>query len=776
MQHDRINEIKTLISSSRDFCMLPEIRKAVAEIPECGKAVNSFLATLNEIEQGLTEVPQIDVALIGRSRHGKSTLINSLAQEDILKTSAIRPCTATIVKLVYAENWSLEIEFVKKRELLSDWKNAVEDAAEFLKKEDEQSDDPRYLQDTLERFIELFGIDKELPPKQLLQAVKSAEIPTEIREWLGQMAKPTTQNIEVLKRAVSKFLSTEDKYWTVVDRCTIRGPFENWHPQLAIIDLPGTNDLNAHRTQITNSVRNKAKAVAIVTSESNLGTDIDSWLRESRVLADFLEAKASRRQHLFIIRTQLDSFEPKIESPTNSASMTPDEQEEMEEKLYQEAIEEYKEQQTIAYHEMLKDIVSPILGSNSESEDENSKRKELLNRVSNVPVHFVSALAYEVFQGRAEVGRRRKQNLIADFGNDEGLTGVPKLLEFMNQIASDYLEQNFYDDLAAQIESEVALIGHFFRTQNAILEAARNGAGSSVISLTNNVKNEIVPWIRHEISNTVGQLKTSGDYGTEAIRHRLDQNWRLSERRFQDKIDKWNLYAWNSLKSTARKDGVHITASGNYIDIPQDVCSVLVDDLLLVWTSYRDFVIEKQVNKVTEDFAMQLTAKLKETKQGIENPDAEEAINEIIEQLISIAGVQRESLLRKVESKIEELESIRKPAYQFVQNSFKPTFEKIANEGGTGCQNRMRNLLIDGFSSNLSNIRNYINDLVNNSAGGLLDSCVDAMNQFGQKASRRILDTTEEVQLIQTNKDLKEVEDQSRVISAAYKLLPPPKA
>lgn len=190
MQHDRINEIKTLISSSREFCMLPEIRKAVAEIPECGKAVNSFLATLSEIEQSLTEVPQIDVALIGSSRHGKSTLINSLAQEGILKTSATRPCTATIVKLVYSEEWSVEIEFVKKRELVRDWKNAIADAAEFLDKEDEKSDDPRYLHDTLERFIELFGVDRELPPQELLHAVESATIPTELSGWLGKMAQP----------------------------------------------------------------------------------------------------------------------------------------------------------------------------------------------------------------------------------------------------------------------------------------------------------------------------------------------------------------------------------------------------------------------------------------------------------------------------------------------------------------------------------------------------------------------------------------------------------
>ena len=91
-------------------------------------------------------------------------------------------------------------------------------------------------------------------------------------------------------------MSTSDVYWTIVEDCEINGPFENWHHSLSLVDLPGTNDSDPQRTLVTNSVRESATAVAIVTSDSNIGPDIEEWLRNSSVLANFLESTNKRKQ------------------------------------------------------------------------------------------------------------------------------------------------------------------------------------------------------------------------------------------------------------------------------------------------------------------------------------------------------------------------------------------------------------------------------------------------------------------------------------------------
>ena len=656
-------------------------------------------------------------------------------------------------------------------DLKSDWKNAVADARDFLAGSNEQPDNPRYLQETLERFIELFSIDKHLPPNELVEQVATFKIAKDIHQFLGQMLTHKTSNIEKIKDRVAEFLSTDGHLWTIVDRCTIKGPFKNWHPQLGIIDLPGTNDLNAHRAQITNSVRNQASAVALVTSESNLGVDIESWLRDSQVLSNFLEAQESRRQHLFIIRTQLDGHVPKIDLKFDESSAVS--KEDQEEKLYQGAIEKYKQEQTDAYHDMLQDIVSPLLQVSSADDDYSEKRRELIQRISNVPVHFVSALAFEVFQGRHEMATRQRNNLLANFNDDENLTGIPSLLDYVNQIAAEYLECNFFEDKKREIASEVAQLGQFFRTQQVALEVAKQGAGGELTTITNNIRQEVLPWINTQISTTVSEFHGSGKAGAEALHHRLEQSWLLSERRLQDKLDKWNQYAWNSLRAMGRKGGVHLTSSGTYIDIAQDICSVLVDDLLLVWTSYRDHVIEKQVNRVTQEFSSQLIDKLHEARTVIDDPEARSAINDMIVQLGNIAHLNREKLLRSVEQKIKELESIRQPAYKHIRESLRPTFDRIAEERGPGCQQRMRQILENAFNAKLTGIRSEINTLVHDSANGLLEHCSEAMASFGHVASDDIANTLNEVRAISV-RDLVAIEQDAVILDGAVKLLPAP--
>ena len=116
--------------------------------------------------------------------------------------------------------------------------------------------------------------------------------------------------------------------------------------------------------------------------------------------------------------------------------------EDQEENLYQDAIAKYKQEQTDSYHDMLHDIVSPLLQASSAADEYSEKRRELVQRISNVPVHFVSALAFEVFQGRHDMATRQRKNLLANFNDDENLTGIPRLLDYLNQIAAEYLECN----------------------------------------------------------------------------------------------------------------------------------------------------------------------------------------------------------------------------------------------------------------------------------------------------------------------------------------------
>ena len=315
---DRQATLRARLSSIYQSLCRPEMVNSVAAIDGARERVAQLQSTVQSIEKELQGIPTIKVALLGPSRHGKSTLLNALAACSILPTSDIKPCTASIVSLKRGDEWGFDIRFVSKRRLDDERRRAVEDAKEYLDRVskgmtgDEEPDDPTYLHTTLQRFIQLFEIDKGLSPNDLVQIIESAVIPEHISRLLGRNARPRSANVDQMRHVVEKYLSTKDTLWTIVDTCEISGPFENWHPNLQLIDVPGTNDTDPQRTRITNSLRTTAKAVAICTSDSNLGPDIQSWLRNSSVLGDFLEATEQSRQHLFILRTKFDSFHPEM--------------------------------------------------------------------------------------------------------------------------------------------------------------------------------------------------------------------------------------------------------------------------------------------------------------------------------------------------------------------------------------------------------------------------------------------------------------------------------
>ena len=285
MSADRIEALNTRIDDVDRSLMTQEVRTVATEVPALMSEIDSLRGILRELRDALAKVPSIEVAFLGPSRHGKSTLLNALARATVLPMSDIRPCTASIVSMQFNPDWSINVKFVGKDELMSDWRQAVDDAQEYLQRlrdrnlDGEKPDDPRYFQSSLQRFIQLFRIDPEQSPEALVEQVRTATIRREDAKFIGSSARPKAKDLEGMRREVEGFLSTRGVYWTIVESCDIAGPFEGWHSNLRLLDLPGTNDTNPHRTAITNRLREKAEAVAIVVGESNLGMDIQSWLR-----------------------------------------------------------------------------------------------------------------------------------------------------------------------------------------------------------------------------------------------------------------------------------------------------------------------------------------------------------------------------------------------------------------------------------------------------------------------------------------------------------------
>ena len=761
----RINEIRIALNSG-------DAISATRTYPECVEAVARIKNKLAEFESSLGDIPPIDVVVLGPSRHGKSTLLNSLVQTELLPTSDVKPCTASILTLNYAPEWSVHVQFVNREQFQGELREALRNAQEALQPsgEDEVSaEEPRFNKSDLQRFIQLFRVDSDLPPDQLLAAVQNAKIPAEADQWLGKNMEVKADNINEMRSVVAKYLSTEDVFWTIVEHCNIFGPFPEWHPSLRLVDLPGTNDTDPHRTAITNSKRENATAVAIVTSESNLGPDIESWLRNSSVLANFLEATDKLGQRLFIIRTKLDSYHPNT-NRDRVGELSDNE----ENQIHRKAVESYKAEQTSTFLAMLRNIAGPKLPSGRDDVSR-SRRAELLARIGNIRVFFVSALAHEVFSDRFSTTRKTECSLYDYFDEDIKATGVPALRTFLTDVASTYLSENFYDDLESKIESEVGLLASSFqKIRAATLAELVPGGNKSLQEIDTRVKDELIPWLNREVAEKSEQFRLQTNIGATGIMDRLKQVEGISERRIQDKVTSWSRLHWASLRSVARKGGIHVTSRGENIDINEDICSVLIDDVVLAWTDFRDRSISKGIENIMIGLSAEIERRLHELQQGHSIPEVAEAVLQISCQLLNITNQQRFELLAQVNKQVAKVESIRRPAYQISQEEMRPVLADLSHESGPGCYDRMQKKIRQGAPGAIKKVRTRVNALIEDVVSGLASTCTRAITTFGNSASDRIHSAISHTSSSLVERDRPLLENRVRVIDNALKLLPGP--
>ena len=422
---------------------------------------------------------------------------------------------------------------------------------------------------------------------------------------------------------------------------------------------------------------------------------------------------------------------------------------------------------------MLRDIASPKLPLGDDAASK-SKREELLSRLDEIPVFYVSALAHEVFEGRFSASRQTKRLLSEYFNDDLSRTGVPELREFLTNVAKEYLSENFYDDLESQVENEARHLAGVFRKSLAALKAEVAGGQLALRNVVTGVRTELMPWLDTEIKTACTSFREQAQTGSSGIDHRLRQTELLSSRRIEDKLAPWSNYHWASLRAAARKRGCHFTGRGQCIDFAEDICSVLVDDLLIAWSYFRDDLIEAQLDRVTNNLVEQLQFKLREYQNLSEIPEVADAIQQITQQLYGITDHQRLQLLKFVTEKIREVESIRKPAKLIADEEFAHLFNLIANEYGTGCSTRMQQHLLDEAPSAIERIKSRVSGLVSGAVSELSDSCCSALATFGTVAGSKIETAITHVSDSLIARDRADMETRTRIAETALNLLPAP--
>ena len=190
-------------------------------------------------QKAFIDEPDLQIAIVGTIKAGKSTFINALFEENIASTD-VTPGTASLTKFRYSTKNKLEVKFYNKTEWDELW--------ESVKKS-----------------------EKENKGKVFKEEFESSGAENIKNDYIGASDKiEEVSSIEELKKKVKEYTSKTSKIHYFVKELTVYLNNENIHKNVTIVDTPGLDDLIAIRSNKTKDYIKEANAVIVCVDSSRL--------------------------------------------------------------------------------------------------------------------------------------------------------------------------------------------------------------------------------------------------------------------------------------------------------------------------------------------------------------------------------------------------------------------------------------------------------------------------------------------------------------------------
>lgn len=220
-------------------------------------------------QKAFIDEPDLQIAIVGTIKAGKSTFINALFEENIASTD-VTPETASLTKFRYSTKNKLEVKFYNKAEWDELW--------ESVKKSEEKTK------------TKIFRDEFESSGAENIK-----------NDYIGASDKiEEVSNIEELKNKVKEYTSKNSKIHYFVKELIVYLNNENIHKNVTIVDTPGLDDVVDYRSNITKKYIKRANAVIVCVDATNLRKD------EYLTITKVFENVGDDKYKVMILGTKID--------------------------------------------------------------------------------------------------------------------------------------------------------------------------------------------------------------------------------------------------------------------------------------------------------------------------------------------------------------------------------------------------------------------------------------------------------------------------------------
>ncbi|MBI3073659.1 MAG: dynamin family protein [Deltaproteobacteria bacterium] len=634
------------------------------EIQRWRKEVESIAESLRQ------ERPTTQIALVGTTGAGKSTLLNAILGRVVLPVGVMEPCTAFVTSVRHStrQGGSVHVEFCSRE----DWRREVEAYVESQSPGESDVGTTEGGETTAIATVARKRIEavtgKTLAeigdPKNLLQI----DLPEEVERALSsdrgaeQYFESTNELHEYVKGLVH---AEKSSLWPLVNRVEISGSFPCLAGGIELVDLPGLNDPNEARIDVTRKYLRHAPFIWLVFSmKRSMTKDIQEILVDGKMLRRLVFS--GRAGAFALIGTHADEIDfdvaPQFGLPDDLSTRT-------------ELIQKYRETWKRKARKQLDELVRGLPAR----DDERETISRLAGEFKNAKVHAVSANAYMKLE---KIGRLRK-----DYGiEDPNDTGIPGIHSQLNQIA---LAADGVQSSRAAIERLRHLkeeIEQFFRARARPKAAqAREHIDKRVASFST-----AVDTVHHDGKQ---QLKFEHTRFVE----KMDPIFEKTVREVNRAVDGWRTIHWATLRAIAQRDGCFRSPStGKTYDLNEDLAEPLLDQLPVAFEKY----FTDDLGRVSHDFVVKLGESGKSFGEGAQlvigivlDAKDETLVSQVRwfeEKLAHVSEEAKSKLKAAVDARRRELDdSLPATARDHMQ----PAYKKARLEQGPGLKARMLALL-----------------------------------------------------------------------------------
>lgn len=615
------------------------------------------------IQTQLEQPQSVRVALVGTTGAGKSTLLNSLLGVQLLQVGVNQSITSfvTLVRYAPGPEYKVEIQY----ETLQEWAEEVE---RFLKAaapgDDGSESEAKSIINNLRKRVEAVHAISLEDPSRYPQLHDLPVAPEVARIFQGTpLVKSSFQDVKGMVEFLRSVVRSDSPAWPLVKQVTIEGPFESLRGGIELADLPGTNDFNDARVDVTRDFIRETPYVWLVFSmKRGITKDGAEILEREKVLRTLVLSGSFNS--LQLIGTHADDVDWDV---APELGVDPDRDNDI------DLIRAYRR----SFVETSRPVLLQMVDNLANGLDESATQARMREMAQRAPIHAVSARAFNNMTGIVRSAQHFGLTDVED-------TGIPGVLRALREVSDEVGGGLTGRTALHRIENLQSEIASFFR--------ARAAAGNPVAARAKASLEKEVSVLDQRAREALGRARSQLDEERRKFLVRIDPMLKSSIQGVMKVALDWQRINWATLRAIVSRRGIFKSPSSGLHDLNEQVVDPLLKQLPMAWEAYFHSDLGSVRDRLThrlEDLAEDFAGRARQLSLELDGA-SHDIFDQQLETFRRRLAFERQQCESQMAARIGEIRrQVIGSMSQTAKNRMSPSYEMASGESGPGMKLRM---------------------------------------------------------------------------------------